>query len=47
MDNGITPYNPGFSLLFGILIFIFPQFLNYLIAVYLIINGIIGLGLLR
>lgn len=39
--------SPLSSLVFGILILIFPKFLNYLIAVYLIINGIIGLGLIK
>ncbi len=39
--------SPLASLLFGILILIFPRFLNYLIAFYLIIVGIIGLGLIR
>ncbi|MBP6882091.1 MAG: DUF3096 domain-containing protein [Candidatus Levybacteria bacterium] len=34
------------ALIVGILIVIFPRFLNYLIAFYLIISGIIGLGLL-
>lgn len=37
--------SPITALLFGILILIFPKFLNYLIAVYLIIIGIIGLGI--
>ncbi len=37
---------PITSLLFGILILIFPQFLNYLIAFYLIIAGLLGLGIL-
>lgn len=29
------------------LILIFPKFLNYLIAIYLILIGIIGLGIIR
>lgn len=40
-------FSPLTSLIFGILILIFPRFLNTLIAVYLIIAGVIGLGLLR
>jgi hypothetical protein len=35
---------PLLSILFGILILIFPRFLNYLVAVYLILAGLIGLG---
>lgn len=40
-----TNLSPLASLLFGILILMFPKFLNYLIAGYLIIIGVIGLGL--
>jgi len=39
--------SPIASLLFGILILMFPKFLNYLIAIYLILVGVIELGLLR
>lgn len=39
--------NPFVSLLFGILILIFPRFLNYFIAIYLILIGLLGLGVLR
>lgn len=38
--------SPLASLIFGVLILIFPKFLNYLIALYLIIVGIVGLGLI-
>ncbi len=34
---------PVASLVFGILILLFPKILNYLIAVYLIVIGIIGI----
>lgn len=34
---------PIFSLIAGILILIFPTLLNYVIAIYLIIVGIMGL----
>lgn len=47
MSFSLTNLSPLASLLFGILILMFPKFLNYLIAVYLILVGIIGLGLLR
>jgi hypothetical protein len=39
--------SPLASLVFGILILAFPKFLNYLIAGYLIIVGIIGLGIIK
>jgi len=35
---------PLLSILFGILILIFPRFLNYLVALYLILTGLVGLG---
>jgi len=39
--------SPLASLVFGILILMFPKFLNYLIAGYLILIGVIGLGILQ
>lgn len=39
--------SPLASIMFGILILVIPRFLNYLIAFYLIIIGIIGLGLIQ
>lgn len=34
---------PVFSILIGILILLVPRFLNYFVAVYLIVIGILGL----
>jgi hypothetical protein len=42
-----THLSPLVALIVGILILIFPRFLNYFIAVYLIITGLIGLGARR
>src|SRR5713226_255686 len=39
--------SPMLSVLFGILILIVPRFLNYLVAIYLILAGLLGLGILR
>ena len=36
--------NPVISIVFGVLILIMPRLLNYLVAIYLIITGVIGLG---
>ena len=47
MNISTTNLSPLTSLLFGILILVFPKFLNYLIAGYLIIVGVIGLGLVQ
>lgn len=46
MNFSTSNLSPLASLIFGILILVFPRFLNYLIAVYLILVGIIGLGLI-
>ena len=40
----ILHVGPILSILFGLLILIFPRFLNYLVALYLILSGLVGLG---
>ncbi|HLF04014.1 MAG TPA: DUF3096 domain-containing protein [Dehalococcoidia bacterium] len=50
MNFTITSISPFVALAGGILILIFPKFLNYVVAIYLIITGILGilgLGLLN
>jgi hypothetical protein len=37
------PLEPLLALVVGILILIVPRFLNYFVAVYLIVSGILGL----
>jgi len=39
--------SPILSILFGVLILIVPRFLNYLVAIYLILVGLLGLGIVR
>jgi Protein of unknown function (DUF3096) len=39
--------SPLLSLLFGILILILPRFLNHLVAIWLILHGLLGLGFIR
>lgn len=46
MNFNLTSFDPLLALIFGILILVFPKFLNYLIAGYLIIVGLLGLGIL-
>jgi hypothetical protein len=36
-----------FALIAGLLILIMPRLLNFIVAIYLILVGLIGLGLLR
>jgi hypothetical protein len=46
MNISFTNLSPLASLVFGILILMFPKIINYLVAAYLIIIGLIGLGIL-
>jgi hypothetical protein len=43
----IAHVQPIVALLAGILILIMPQLLNYIVAIYLIVVGITGLGLIH
>ena len=43
MHVDIVALQPLVTLLFGILILILPRLLNYLIAIYLILIGLVGL----
>jgi hypothetical protein len=47
MSLTIAHLQPIVSLLAGVLILIMPRLLNYIVAIFLIISGIIGLGLVR
>jgi hypothetical protein len=38
---------PIVSILAGILILIMPRLLNYIVALYLIVAGVLGLGLFK
>jgi hypothetical protein len=47
MTLGVGHLSPIISLIAGVLILIMPRLLNFIVAIYLIIIGIIGLGLIR
>lgn len=47
MSLSFTNLTPLASIVFGILILVFPKFLNYLVAAYLIIVGLLGLGIIK
>lgn len=47
MILGIAHLQPIVSLIAGILILIVPRLLNYIVAIFLIVSGVIGLGLLK
>ena len=43
IDINVLTLQPLIALIFGILILIMPRILNYLIAIYLILVGLVGL----
>jgi hypothetical protein len=43
MTTVMTIHQPILSLIAGILILIFPKLLNFIVAIYLIVAGIVGL----
>jgi len=47
MNISFTSLTPLTSVIFGVLILLFPKIINYLIAAYLIIVGLLGLGILK
>ena len=47
MSISIAHLQPAIALIAGILILVIPRLLNFIVAVYLIIIGILGLGLFR
>jgi len=47
MNIAFSNLTPVASIVFGFLILVFPKFLNYLIAGYLILTGVAALGILR
>ena len=47
MTLSIANLSPVVALIAGILILIMPRFLNFIVAIYLIIVGLLGLGIIR
>ena len=47
MTFGIAHIQPIIALIAGILILVVPRLLNYIVAVYLILIGLFGLGVFR
>ncbi|MBI3703477.1 MAG: DUF3096 domain-containing protein [Rhizobiales bacterium] len=47
MGSAIGHLQPVVALIAGILILIMPRLLNFIVAIYLILVGVIGLGLIR
>jgi Protein of unknown function (DUF3096) len=47
MTVSIGHLQPIVALIAGVLILLMPRLLNFIVAIYLIVIGIIGLGLIR
>ncbi|HTO65163.1 MAG TPA: DUF3096 domain-containing protein [Bradyrhizobium sp.] len=47
MTLTVAHVTPIMSLVAGVLILLMPRLLNFIVAIFLILNGLIGLGLLR
>lgn len=47
MTISIANLQPIVALIAGVLILIMPRLLNFIVAIYLIVIGILGLGILR
>jgi hypothetical protein len=47
MHISVGHLSPIVSILAGILILLMPRLLNYIVAIYLIVIGVLGLGLIR
>jgi hypothetical protein len=47
MVIGVAHLQPIVALLAGVLILIMPRLLNFIVAAYLIVIGLIGLGIFR
>jgi hypothetical protein len=47
MTLTVAHISPVLSVIAGLLILIMPRLLNLVVAIFLIVNGLIGLGLLK
>ncbi len=47
MTLSVANIQPIVALIAGILILVMPRLLNYIVAIYLIFVGIVGLGIIK
>ncbi|MBR2117574.1 MAG: DUF3096 domain-containing protein [Pseudomonadota bacterium] len=47
MSISVANIQPIVALIAGVLILIMPRLLNFIVAIYLILVGIIGLGIIK
>lgn len=47
MTVNLVHLQPATALIAGILILVMPRLLNYIVAAFLIVSGVLGLGLIH
>ena len=47
MTLSVAHLQPIVALIAGVVILLVPRILNYIVAIYLIVTGVIGLGLIK
>ena len=47
MTIGVAHLHPIVALIAGVVILVMPRILNYVVAIYLIVTGVMGLGLIK
>jgi hypothetical protein len=47
MVVSVANLSPIIAIIAGVLILVMPRLLNYIVAIYLILVGILGLGIIR
>jgi len=47
MVIGVAHIQPLVALIAGVLILLMPRLLNFIVAIYLIVSGVAGLGLIK
>jgi hypothetical protein len=47
MTMSVAHIQPIVALIAGVLILLMPRILNYIVAIYLIVTGVMGLGLIK
>lgn len=47
MNFNIAHLQPIVSLIAGVMILVMPRLLNFIVAIFLILSGLLGLGVIR
>jgi hypothetical protein len=47
MTFSLTQIEPAVALIAGVLILLMPRLLNYIVAIYLIVVGLLGFGIIH